>query len=450
MGKFVRCMSMAPSFPSTLEDSASIDGPVVAAAGPGAVLVYARRPALQCVPFEEGKLVVGRDAEAQLSVADERVSRMHVEVRREAGQWIVRDLGSRNGTFIDGERVERCASDQAQLLMRVGHVLILLVPELSAYLGRGVTQEEGQIIGPSLQAVRVAIERIAQHGSSLLLQGETGAGKELAARWFHRATGRGSRSFVAVNCAAIPAGLAERVLFGARRGAFSGADRDADGHVQAAHGGTLFLDEIAELDLSVQAKLLRLLQSGEVLPLGAAVPTTVDLRICAATHRELEREVAQGRFRADLYYRIARPALRIPPLRERREEIPWLAAHVIRDVSETLAARPRLIETCCLRPWPGNLRELHWELRHAAATALSSGAKEVGLEHLADGAGLPLDGASDNAQSPSAARADIDGEAIRSALAHTRGNVSAAARELGVHRVQLYRLFRRFGIIHER
>ena len=150
------------------------------------------------------------------------------------------------------------------------------------------------------------------------MRGESGSGKELASASFSRAASRGGASpFIGVNCAAVPAGLAERLLFGARKGAFSGATGDVQGYIQAADGGTLFLDEVAELDLRVQAKLLRVLETREVLPLGATRAERVELRVCVAAHADLAEQVTAGRFREDLYYRVGRPVVRIPPLRER-------------------------------------------------------------------------------------------------------------------------------------
>src|SRR5262249_47131898 len=187
---------------------------------------------------------------------------------------------------------------------------------------------------------------------------------------------------VAVNCATIPEALAERLLFGARKGAFSGADADSDGYIQEADGGTLFLDEVAELSLAVQAKLLRVLETREVLPLGASKPRKIELRFCSATHRDLRAHVAAGKLREDLYFRIATPRVTVPPLRERPEEIPWLLQAEVSRIAPSLALHVSVVETCLLRGWPGNVREILAEIRSAAQTALSAESQRLEARHL--------------------------------------------------------------------
>jgi transcriptional regulator with PAS, ATPase and Fis domain len=278
---------------------------------------------------------------------------------------------------------------------------------------------------------------------------------------------------VAVNCAAIPEGVAERLLFGAKKGAFSGAT-DAIGYVQSADGGTLFLDEIAELDAGVQAKLLRVLETRDVVPVGAAAGVKIELGIVAATHRDLRVAVAERRFRDDLYYRLARPTVLLPPLRARRADIPPLVAREIAAVDRTLAPHSKLIEACCARPWPGNVRELRHAVREAAGVALSHGRDVVRPEDLPARAGLPVrerypsqvsqTSTSERATAAAAAiqtgapaapvpgappPAEISREQVLAALGSAGGNVSAAARSLGLHRTQLYRMMERFGIGRE-
>jgi DNA-binding NtrC family response regulator len=301
--------------------------------------------------------------------------------------------------------------------------------------------------------VVAAIARAAQFGSALHISGESGAGKEGAARSFHAAGSHARGPFVAVNCASIPEGIAERLLFGARKGAFSGATVDAEGYIQAADGGTLFLDEVAELDLSVQAKLLRVLESREVTALGATRPHPVDLRIVSATHRDLRGEVRAGRLREDLYFRIGRPEVTLPPLRERREELPWLVDVVVKQIDRAPRVGVSLIETCLLRRWPGNIRELVTEIRVAAHDALAAGAAKIEASHLGPRAGLELAPAPAPAPTPPLAEtpapplalpADPKSPEARAVLQATLrrfdGNVSKAARLLGMHRTQLRRL----------
>jgi transcriptional regulator with GAF, ATPase, and Fis domain len=264
--------------------------------------------------------------------------------------------------------------------------------------------------------------------------------------------GRGGdgRPFVAINCSTIPEGVAERLLFGTRRGAFSGADADAEGYLQMAHGGTLFLDEVADLSLAVQAKLLRVLETREVLPLGGSRPRSIDLCICAASNRPLRDEVAAGRFREDLYFRIGQPEAGLPPLRQRREEIPWLIALELKRAGVRLGMHGSLVEACLLRPWPGNVRELLAAVRTAAHTAGLQGETRLEAKHLSPTAGIALT-ASSAIVTPSAAATGAPPEAARhaelsAALQAAEGNVSRAARALGVHRNQLCRWLDRYGI----
>jgi transcriptional regulator with PAS, ATPase and Fis domain len=394
-------------------------------AEPGVLVVFAAGRATLDARTGEGAF--GREGE--IAVADPRMSRRHVEVRRERGVWQARDLGSRNGSAGDGTPLGDAF--RAVRVVRAGDSVAILVDDVSRYLGAAVELRDSLVIGPTLRAGYDAIAAAARDGTGVHLTGETGSGKELAARHFHAAGPRATGPFVALNCAALPAQLAETLLFGARKGAYSGADADREGHLQAADGGTLFLDEIAELSLEVQAKLLRVLETREVVPLGATRARSIDVRIVSATHVDLRDAVAAGTFRDDLYFRLGRPAVALPPLRARPEEVPWLVAAVVGK----LPAHVSLIEAALLRPWPGNVRELVTEVADAVRTARTAGATRVEASHLAEDAGQPL--------TRPAAAVTLDDEAVSAALAKHAGNVSAAARELGVHRTQLRRFLER-------
>ncbi len=228
---------------------------------------------------------------------------------------------------------------------------------------------EGLVVGStSMRRVMDAIRRLGTSRTTVLVQGESGVGKELVARAIHRVSGRTGR-LVSFNCAAVPPSLFEAQLFGHVRGSFTGAERDALGYVRTAHGGTLFLDEVGELPREVQPKLLRFLEEGEVHPVGAARPVRVDVRVVAATHRDLKELVREGRFREDLFYRLSVVPVRVPPLRERLEEIPLLASHLLRLLCGPDA--PRLSEDALAAlftyAWPGNVRQLRNELERIVA-----------------------------------------------------------------------------------
>jgi DNA-binding NtrC family response regulator len=308
---------------------------------------------------------------------------------------------------------------------------------------------DGVVVGPFLQRCRQQVVQIAESGESLLLSGGSGSGKELSAKAFHAAaTPKGP--FVAVNCATIQRDLSERILFGARRGAYTGATTDASGLVLSADGGTLFLDEVAELDLNVQAKLLRVLETKEIVPLGAVTPVRVDVRLCAATHKDLREEVVAGRFREDLYFRIGRPELRLPPLRERREEIPWLVDEVVRafgGAGQKISAGADFVEACMLREWPGNVRELIAETKAAARTAASARRALLVATDLQEGAGAPLGRPPESGAPSSRAPTRMPELAeVDAALREERGNVARAAARLGIARSRLRRFIERRGI----
>ncbi|MCY1059619.1 sigma 54-interacting transcriptional regulator [Nannocystis sp. SCPEA4] len=423
------------------------------AAAPGLVLVFAeRRPTLAVFPVRE-QLALGRGG----TLEDRRMSREHALVRYSGGELVVQDRGSRNGSCVDGRAAPAHGWAPLRRVLRLGDSIFLAVADTGPFhTPDAVRVHDGRVSGPNSQRLAAAIARAARHGNSLHLHGESGVGKEGAARLFHAAGPAARGPFVAVNCAAIPPGIAERLLFGARRGAYSGQDHHTEGYVQAAHGGTLFLDEVAELDLQVQAKLLRVLDSGEVLALGATRPQPIDLRVCSATHKDLADEVAAGRLREDLYYRIGRPALAIPPLRERLEEIPQLITTTLRALSDELWPHPALVEACMLRSWPGNIRELATEIRVAGQEAIGEGSAKVLDSHLSARAGLTLvrppvvrdEAAAEPASLDPAALAQLREQpkapgsraALAAVLRSTAGNVSEAARVLGMHRTQLRRL----------
>lgn len=235
--------------------------------------------------------------------ADPKMSRRHAVVSFDGQRFCIADLGSHNGSFVDGTQVESSLTSGAARLLRTGESLFLLSPDVRPFVARGLVVRDDLVLGPSMQSIFAQAAAGTQLGQALHITGESGSGKEGLARAFHGGSPLGKGPFVALNCATIAAGIAERLLFGARRGAFSGATADSDGIVVAADGGTLFLDELGELDPAVQAKLLRVLETREVLPMGALKPRRVNLQLCSASHRHLRTEVAEGRFREDLYFR---------------------------------------------------------------------------------------------------------------------------------------------------
>ncbi|MCC6525312.1 MAG: sigma 54-interacting transcriptional regulator [Polyangiaceae bacterium] len=398
-------------------------------------------PALRPISVLEGSVLVGRGHGADVALDDERLSREHVRVSHEGGAFRVTDLDSRNGTFVDGARVVGSVTPDAPRVLRIGHTLLLFARDIGPLLGGSVEVRDGLVLGPRLRRTWSDVEIAARAGETLAVVGESGVGKELVARHFHDAGPRRGGPFVAVNCAAIPATIAERLFFGVRRGAYSGADADAEGYVQAAHGGTLFLDELGELDPAVQAKLLRVVETREVLPLGATRARSVHFGVVCAAAQSLREAVAEGAFRTDLYYRIGRPEVYVPSLSERLEDVPWLADAAARACRPDLGLHPLFAEACLGRPWPGNVRELVAEVRRSAHAAVAAGAAVVGDTFLDVHAGMPVAAAATHAGAGAAseARRPVDAAEVEAALRAEQGNVSGAARRLGLHRNQLRR-----------
>jgi transcriptional regulator with GAF, ATPase, and Fis domain len=414
-------------------DEPSLKG-ASARARPGVVVVTRDgRPACE-VLASEAPILVGREVRAFAD--DDRLSRRHATIEVVADGFRVTDLGSRNGTYVDGERIARAVSADAGAVVRMGRVILLLVDDVTPFQRNPVADGAWGVIGPRVREVLASIEAVVEGGGNLLVRGESGTGKERLATFFHERVGG---PFVPVNCSTIPETLAERLMLGSRRGAFSGAS-DSEGFFSAADGGVLFLDEVAELDLDVQTKLLRVLETQQVTPLGGTRFQSVRVRVVFATHRDLRALVAAGRFRADLYYRIEKPAVTMLPLRDRREEIPWLIRRALGDRAD--AASPAFVEACMIRPWPGNIRELLHNVTSARAQAVSQAAAAIMPEHLDPAAGIPVD------RSPETEpRVSLPSfEEVRRTLAEHDGNVSASARALGLHRTQLRRLMERFGM----
>ncbi len=296
----------------------------------------------------------------------------------------------------------------------------------------------------SMRAVLEVVERIAQTESTVCVRGESGTGKELVARALHQASSRRDKPFIAINCAAIPETLLESELFGHEKGAFTGAVRNARGLVAQADEGVLFLDEIGDMPLSVQAKFLRVLQERRFYPLGSDQPRDVNVRVVVATNKDLEECVKQGSFREDLFYRINVIPLVLPPLRDRREDIPLLAFHFLSECSrrmnrEVKSFTPQAMQRLMLHDWPGNVRELGNTIEYAAAMSGS----DVITEDLI----LPAKSDADHSIKPlKAARESFDKDYLTRLLEITRGNVSSAATLAGKYRADLYLLLRKHGL----
>ena len=303
---------------------------------------------------------------------------------------------------------------------------------------------ESVVIGTSevVGAMRASLERVAATDTTLLLTGETGTGKELAARYVHECSGRRAKRFVSLNCAAIPDTLLESELFGFERGAFSGATTARTGLFPQAHGGTLFLDEVGDMSAVAQAKILRAIEAREIVPLGGSRPVALDVRIIAATNVDLNRAMAAGRFRPDLYFRLNVVRIDIPPLRARRSDVPALLAHYLNRFAATGHARmPTFTDSalhCLTRyDWPGNVRELRNLVE--ASVACAGGV-------VIDQTDLPGHITASVSDASSSNEVDRQRERLLNVLLEARWNKSRAARQLRCSRMTLYRRMARLSI----
>jgi hypothetical protein len=343
----------------------------------GGCLLYVatagRKDQGRSLPFTSGKVVIGRDADCDLALDADSVSRRHVELTLRPDGIQVEDLGSTNGTTYLGKRIDRATLPIGSRL-GVGSCSVDILPlPGSDSLPVSVRGSYGELVGASLPMRRLysLLEALEQSEAPVLVEGETGTGKELVARALHRHGPRPKKSLVVIDCGSVPIQLMESELFGYRQGAFTGAVRDRAGAFEQASGGTVFLDEIDELPLELQPKLLRVLETSQVKRLGEVEHKTVDVRIIAATKSDLQDEVSAGRFRQDLYYRLAVVQLHLPPLRERLEDIPLLVNHLVRGLTGGKVKRlpQETVESFLRHGWPGNVREL----RNAVQRTLTLG-----------------------------------------------------------------------------
>jgi two-component system response regulator HydG len=386
-------------------------------------------------------LSVGRGRKVDASLDDEKVSRAHARLEPQAKGVLVRDLGSRHGSFVDGQPV---AADgtlaSAGAVVRFGDTLLLVVDDVEAHGSAPRTIEGGRlglrkpvVAGATLSKVWDQAARIAQLKDPVFVLGESGSGKELIARIVHAMRPQPG-PFVGLNVAAIPEALFEAELFGHERGAFTGAGTARLGAFREASGGVLFLDEVGDLRPDLQVKLLRAIDTGAVRPLGADRDVPVDVRLVAATSRDPKEARERQAFRPDLYYRLAAIVVRVPPLRERREDILLLARAMLDEHGTGLRFTTDAEESLLLAHWEGNVRHLRHAVTHAIGEAISAGAKAVRREHLPKLA---------------PARSEEPGlteERIRWAMKKEGGVASRAAEALGVSRTTLYEAMKRLEV----
>jgi DNA-binding NtrC family response regulator len=431
---------------------------------------------------DRGDVVLGRSESCDLTIDDPSVSRRHAVLHVDADVDL-EDLGSANGTRVRGRPVDpsRAAAVVNGDEIRIGNVLVIVqdagddaLPRPTAddvathradlashELRKGGAASPGPdrvVVDPQMRELYALVDRLAVGSIAVCVVGETGAGKEIVAERLHQHSPRRDHPFMRLNCAALAESLVEAELFGHERGAFTGAQQGRPGLLEAADGGTVFLDEVGEMPQTIQAKMLRVLEAGEVLRVGARAPRPIDVRFVAATNRDLEREVAEGRFRRDLLYRLSGAVVHVPPLRERPSEIAALARAFVESACRGLGRPPLPLRADAVAlleryTWPGNVRELKNAVERAVLVATGSelAASDFPIGEMA--ARLPLQPLGARAVSasvapPSAPPPSDDAERARilQALNDCGGNQSRAAKVLGIARSTLVSRLDDYGV----
>lgn len=434
--------------------------------------------------FEKPVIRIGADPLCDIVLTDPTVSRTHAEVRRRGENYELVDLQSTNGTFIDGISVGRVEITPGSTF-QVGRTQIRFASQ-KEQVAIEVTDRTryGNIVGQSaaLREIFSIMDRVAPSDLSVVIEGETGTGKELIAQAIHEQSARKSKPFVVFDCSAFPATLLESELFGHEKGAFSGAMNRHRGVFERADGGTIFFDELGEMDIEFQAKFLRVLETGEVRRVGGEKTFNVDVRVVAATNRNLEELVEEKMFRRDLFYRLAKVRFNLPALRDRREDVPVLAEHFL-EMMQNDGARRAIMTDDAMRTlqayaWPGNIRQLKNVIEKAVAMCAGSTitseylAGELGMQDVRPGSraasSLPpsSSGSANHAvvmtplyeesgdlvdfrDAKEAIIDDFERQYLEKLLEKNRGNISAAAREASVDRRHLYRLLKKHALMDD-
>jgi DNA-binding NtrC family response regulator len=430
---------------STTSEGTSVlvspDGQAGAIKLPSLRVVVARGPDKgRSAAIDKEEIVVGTGPSCDLQLTDPTVSRNHLTLRVTEQGLLVTDLDSTNGTLIEGRRV-RGAYVKAGERLDVGATRLRVeATRESAELPLSGGERFGRLLGRSVAMRRLfaLVEQVAHEEATVLLLGETGTGKDAVAEAIHEASPRRAGAFVVVDCSTLADGIVESELFGHEKGAFTGADRAHKGAIAEAHGGTLFIDEVGELPRDLQPKLLRALERREVRPVGSAKPVPVDARIIAATNRDLKLDVNRGLFREDLFYRLNVISIRVPPLRERIEDVPMLAHHFWREISgDASGACPdELVQLFIKHRWPGNVRELKNRVERALV-----------LRRTDELSGIRAEGVNATyGDAREAALSTFERGFLAELMARARGNVSEAARLAHMDRVYLTKLLRKHGM----
>jgi transcriptional regulator with GAF, ATPase, and Fis domain len=418
------------------------------------------------VVIEKERTTIGRSVICDLVLSDKAVSTTHVELVAKEKGFLLRDLGSTNGTFVGDLRIQEVWAKPG-IVVKLGQSQLRFEP-VSGSVDIDLSKNERffEIVGRSLRMREIfaTLEKVAPTELTVLIRGETGTGKELVARAIHRASRRKDGPLVVQDCSAIPKDLVESTLFGHERGAFTGATDRHRGSFEQADGGTIFLDELGELDLALQPKLLRVLENREIKRVGGDRQIPVNVRVVAATNRDLRQRVNDGQFREDLYYRLSVVAIELPALRQRPEDIPLLVQFFLDTVAERrfpgenrrFSVKPDAMARLCSYPWPGNIRELKNTIERAASLADDM---ELGVPDLLPGSqktppvvvqggnaeqfvqeGLPFKEAKQRVLDV------FEAAYLKALLDKHDGNVTRSAQAAGLTRYHLRELAKKYGV----
>jgi len=403
-------------------------------------------------PMEDDRLVVGKDESCDLKLADVTVSRHHFEIERVGDRYAIRDLDSKNGTAVNGNFIKEAFLAPGANILAGNTALIFQAIYESAQMDLHLCEEFGSLVAasPAMKSIMGLLRRAAKTGTTVLLRGETGVGKSALARAMHDEGPRHQGPFVVFDCGSVPPTLIESELFGAEKGAFTGAVQSRPGACEQAQGGTLFLDEIEELPYELQPKLLRVIEERSVRRLGATKAIDLDFHIIAASKIDLPTAVGDGRFRSDLYFRIAVIDVEVPPLRERHEDIPLLCEHFLKETQGAHSwsrLTPALREQLERYSWPGNLRELRNVLERLQCTGEEG--PSLGEAEMAAKAGAKALSLDWNRPFKEAKEDLVDAferEYLERLLERSRGSVAPAAREARLNRKYFYDLLHKHGL----
>ena len=399
---------------------------------------------------------VGKDPGNDLVLEDRFISGKHVRIARRGSRFLVLDHASTNGTWLGAVRLFE-AEVPLHTQIHIGETDLVLEPASPARKDAPMAWQGLVGSDPAMKLLIELIERVSPSSAAVIILGESGTGKELVARAVHARSPRAERPFVPVNCAAISKELIESELFGHEKGAFTGAIGAHKGAFEEADGGTLFLDEIGELPLDLQAKLLRALESGEIKRVGSSRPSHVDVRVVAATNRDLLAASRSGRFRDDLYYRLCVVPLTVPPLRSRRGDVPGLAEHFLTQFSprgQTVRFTPAALARLEGHPWPGNVRELRNVVHRALLLRRGTAIDEADLTFDPDPSPRLRDGSDVVSQYvPGRKLEDLlelaERQIVESALRQFNNNRERVAKELGVARSTLFKRLKDWGMTRQ-